>query len=296
MTDVAASTGASVRPAVPSLGGLLLAPAIVFILVVFGWPLVHLVRMSFNVHPVDGIYVEAWSLHNYVTVLTDPLQLATMWTTVYISLVTAVITVAAAFIFAHFVWTQEGRLRTVLLAVALGPMLVSEISVIIGWRIFFPSNGLLSYFLISTGITETKTNLLATQTAAIVGLAYISMPYCFFTILSVLNGIDRNLLTASSDLGAPPVKTFFRILVPLTKGAIASAFTQAFVFTMGIYATTNALGPDSMWTMGWEIQRQMLTRRDWPLASAIAVVLVVIIAAAALVAQWLRYRKGGRHA
>lgn len=294
MTDVAASTGARARPA--SLGWLLLMPAVVFILVVFGWPLVYLVRMSFNLHPVDGIYVEAWSLRNYITVLTDPLQLATMWTTVYISLVTAVITVTAAFIFAHFVWMQEGKLRTLLLAVALGPMLVSEISVIIGWRIFFPSNGLLSYFLIWAGLAETKTNLLATQTAAIVGLSYISMPYCFFTILSVLNGIDRNLLTASSDLGAPPVKTFFRILVPLTKGAIASAFTQAFVFTMGIYATTNALGPDSLWTMGWEIQRQMLTRRDWPLASAIAVVLVVIIAAAALVAQWLRYRKGGRNA
>ena len=279
-----------------SLRWLLLAPAIMFIAIVFGLPLMYLVRMSFNLHPPDGTYVEAWTLKNYITVLTNPLQLATIGMTVYISLVTAAITVTGSFIFAHFVWGQKGKLRTVLLAIALGPMLVSEISVIIGWRMFFPSNGLLSYSLIWTGLADEKINLLATQTAAVVGLSYISMPYCFFTILSVLNGIDRNLLTASGDLGASPVRTFFRVLLPLTKGALASAFTQAFVFTMGIYATTNALGPDSLWTMGYEIQRQMLSRRDWPLASAIAVVLVVIITLAALMAQWLRHRKGRGHA
>lgn len=274
----------------------LLLPAVAFILIVFGWPLVYLVRMSFNLHPPDGIYVVAWNLQNYVTLLTDPLHLRAIGTTVYISLVTAFVTVLAAFFFAQFVWMREGKMRMVLLAVALGPMLVSEISVIIGWRIFFPTNGLLSFALVSSGLSDTKINLLSTQTAAVVGLSYISMPYCFFTILSVLNGIDRNLLTASGDLGASPLRTFFNVLVPLAKGGIAAAFTQAFVFTMGIYATTNALGPDSLWTMGYEIQRQMLTRRDWPLASAIAVVLVVIIAAAVLAAQWLRHRKGSRHA
>lgn len=295
MTNAAALSSTRTRPVISSTS-LLLFPAIAFIICVFGWPLVYLVRMSFNTHPPTGIYVEAWTLQNYVTVLTDPTQLSAIWTTVSIAFITAVITVVTAFIFAHFVWQREGKLRTIMLAVALGPMLVSEISVIIGWRIFFPSNGLLSYFLVSSGLSDTKVNLLATPTAAIVGLSYISMPYCFFTILSVLNGIDRNLMTASSDLGAPPVKTFFTVLVPLAKGAIAAAFTQAFVFTMGIYATTNALGPDYYWTMGYEIQRQMLTRRDWPLASAIAVVLVIIIAVAALAAQWVRHRKGGRHA
>jgi ABC-type spermidine/putrescine transport system permease subunit I len=273
----------------------LLLPAVAFIVVVFGWPLLYMLRMSFNEHPPAGIYVETWTLSNYVAALTEPANINAIRDTVYISLVTAVVTVIAAFLFAQFVWTRSGKTRMVLLAIALGPMLVSEISVIIGWRIFFPSNGLLSFSLVSTGLSPTKVNLLGTELAAIVGLSYISMPYCFFTILSVLNGIDRNLLTASGDLGASPVQTFFKVLVPLAKGGIASAFTQAFVFTMGIYATTNALGPDALWTMGYEIQRQMLSRRDWPMAAALAVILIVIISAAALLAQWLRHRKGPRH-
>lgn len=295
MTDVVVPPERQKRRAqIPDTSWLLL-PAIAFIALVFGWPLIYLVRMSFNIHPPEGIYVEAWSLQNYIALLTEPLHLTAIWTTVYLSLVTAVVTVIAAFFFAQLVWSQSGKTRTVLMAVALGPMLVSEVSVLIGWRIFFPTNGLLSYALVSTGLSDVKINLLSTQTAVIVGLCYISMPYCFFTILSVLNGIDRNLLTASGDLGASPVRTFFEVLVPLARGGIAAAFIQAFVFTMGIYATTNALGPDSLWTMGYEIQRQMLSRRDWPMASAIAVVLVIIVAAAVLTTQWLRHRTRSHH-
>ncbi len=273
----------------------LLVPALIFIVFVFGWPLLYLLRMSFNAHPGPTVYEEAWTLHNYLVVLTEPAMLTEIAKTVYISLVTALVTVIAAFFFAQFVWLREGSSRMIFLAIALGPMLISEISVIIGWRMFFPYNGFLSYALVSTGLSDQKVNLLGTELAAVVGLSYISISYCFFSILSVLNGIDRGLLTASADLGASPVRTFFTVLLPLAKGGIAAAFTQAFVFTMGIYATTNALGPDSLWTVPYEIQLQMLTRRNWPMASALSVVLIAIIALAALLAQWLRHRKGGRH-
>ncbi|MBS0235040.1 MAG: ABC transporter permease [Proteobacteria bacterium] len=273
----------------------LLVPALIFIVFVFGWPLLYLLRMSFNAHSGATVFVEAWTLENYLAVLTEPAMLTEIAKTVYISLVTAGVTVVAAFFFAQFVWLRDGSTRLIFLAVALGPMLISEVSVIIGWRIFFPYNGLLSYALVSTGLSQQKTNLLGTELAAVVGLSYISVSYCFFSILSVLNGIDRGLLTASADLGASPVRTFFTVLLPLAKGGIAAAFTQAFVFTMGIYATTNALGPDSLWTVPYEIQLQMLTRRNWPMAAALSVVLIAIIAFAALLTQWLRHRKGGRH-
>lgn len=275
--------------------GWLIVPALVFTAILFGIPLLYLLRMSFNQHPPTGVYVEAWSLENYIAILTTPTNLATIGDTVVISLVTAVITVAIAFLFAQFVWMRGAKSRLILLAIALCPMLVSEISVIIGWRLFFPANGFLSYSLFSTGIIDRKLNLLGTNFAAVVGLSYISVSYCFFTILSVLNGIDRNLLVASGDLGASPIRTFFNILLPLAKGGIAAAFTQAFVFTMGIYATVNALGPDSLWSIGYEIQRQMLSRRDWPLASAFAIILIVMIAATSLFIQYLRHRKGPRH-
>lgn len=272
--------------------GWLAAPALAFTLLVFGLPLLFLVRMSFNHHPANGIYELAWSLENYIAILTDPTNLRTIRDTIVLSLITAIVTVAMAYLFAYSVWSRQGRLHLVLLAIALCPMLVSEISIIIGWRMFFPSNGFLSFALMELGLIDKKINMLGTRLAAIVGLSYISVSYCFLTILSVMNAVDRDLISASGDLGASPVRTFFRIMVPLTKDGIAGAFTQAFVFSMGIYATVNALGPDSLWSIGYEIQRQMLSKRDWPLASAFAVVLIVLISLTAMGIQLMRNRKG----
>lgn len=273
----------------------LVLPAAAFILLIFGVPLLYLVRMSFNHHPPSGIYELAWSLENYVAILTDATNLRTIGDTVVLSLMTAVVTVVIAFLFAHSVWRRRGSSRMVLLAIALCPMLVSEISVIIGWRMFFPANGFLSFALMELGLIDQKINLLGTRYAAVVGLSYISVSYCFLTILSVMNAVDRDLITASGDLGASPLRTFLRVLVPLTKGGIAGAFTQAFVFSMGIYAVVNALGPDSVWSIGYEIQRLMLSKRDWPLASAFAVVLIVLIAMAVFGVQAFSNRKGLRH-
>lgn len=160
---------------------------------------------------------------------------------------------------------------------------------------FFPTNGFLSIMLKELGLVDQKINLLGTRFAAIVGLSYISISYCFLTIFSVMNAVDRDLITASGDLGASPARTFFRVLVPLTKGGIASAFTQAFVFSMGIYAVVNALGPDSLRSIGYEIQLQMLSERDWPLASGFAVVLIVLVSLTVIGVQVLRNRRGPHH-
>ncbi len=273
----------------------LVLPAVAFTLLMFGVPLLQLVRMSFNHHPPDGIYEVAWSLDNYRSVLTDSTNLKTILDTVILSLITAVVTVVISFIFAHSVWKRQGGMRLVLLAIALCPMMVSEISVIIGWRMFFPGNGFLSFALSELGLIDRKVSLLGTRFAAVVGLSYISVSYCFLTILSVMNAVDRDLITASGDLGATPLRTFFRVLVPLTRGGIAAAFTQAFVFSMGIYATVNALGPDSLWSIGYEIQRLMLAKRDWPLASAFAVVLIALIALAVAAIQFLRGWRAPRY-
>ncbi|RWB69987.1 ABC transporter permease [Mesorhizobium sp.] len=273
----------------------LILPAAFFTLILFGVSAVLLLRMSFNRHPPDGIYEQAWTIESYISIMTIRTNLITIADTLSISFVTAIVTVVIAFIFAFYIWSLSPKNRILLVAVALCPMLISEISVIIGWRLFFPFNGFLSYSLLSIGLTPTKINLLGTNFAALVGLSYLSVSYCFFTILSVLNGIDRNLLLASGDLGASPARTFLNVLLPLSAGGIASAFTQAFVFTMGTYATLNALGPDSLWSIGYEIQKRMLTQRDWPFASAFAIVLVTLIATVSMLVQYSRRRWGPKH-
>jgi ABC-type spermidine/putrescine transport system permease subunit I len=114
-----------------------------------------------------------------------------------------------------------------------------------------------------------------TEFAAFVGLVYLILPFSFFIMLSVFDGIDKKTLEASADLGGGPIRTFYEVLLPLTKNGIFVASAQSFIWAMGTYATPSALGPNTLWTVGYLIQEQMLGRQNWPLASALGMALAV---------------------
>jgi len=128
------------------------------------------------------------------------------------------------------------------------------------------------------GLITDKISLMYTEFAAFVGLIYVTLPYCFFILLSICDGIDKRMIEASADLGAPPLTTFREVLLPLTWTGVLVAFSQSFIWTMGTYATPSALGPDTLWTMGYLIQEQMLGKHNWPMAAAFSMVLVVGVA------------------
>ncbi len=265
----------------------LLAPAFVLVVLFFGLPALYLVRMSFNYHPPGAFYVPAWTLDNYLFLISTPNYARAMVQTFLLSLVTAALTVTLAFVFAQRIWSAPRRSRLLYVAIALCPLLISEVSIIFGWIIFLPRNGLLSFGLTSLGIFDEKINLLYTLTAAILGLVYISFPYCVFIFLSVFQGIDRSLLEASADLGSSPVRTFRTVLFPLMRGGFFVAFSQAFIWSVGTYATPSALGPDWLWSIGFETYRQMASLRNWPLASVLSVVVVLMILVAIFAARSL---------
>jgi ABC-type spermidine/putrescine transport system permease subunit I len=200
--------------------------------------------------------------------------------TFLLALVTAVLVTVFAYVFALWLWLARGRTKLIFLAIALCPLLISEISIVFGWWMFFPRNGLMSVMLMEVGLTNQKINLLYTITAAVVGLVYISLPYGTFILLSVFDGIDRRVLEASADLNAGPLYTFREVLFPLTANGCVAAFSQAFVWSMGIYVTPTALGPDWLWTIGLQTYEQTVTMRNWPVASVLSIVVVLLVLAA----------------
>lgn len=281
MSDVPAmqvTDGPAPRPPGVSVGWLLLPP-LFFVLVVFLLPCLYLLRMSFNVH-VPGVGFEAgWTFENYIRLVVSPIYLTSLWQTLLLSVATAILVTILAYVFALWLWTAKGRSKLFFLAVALCPLLISEISIVFGWWLFFPRNGLLSVALLQLGLIEHKINLLYTLQAAVVGLVYISLPFGTFILLSVFDGIDKRVLEASADLNARPWRTFREVLFPLTRYGCVAAFSQAFVWTMGTYVTPAALGPDWLWTIGLQTYEQTVTMRNWPLASVLAIVVVVLVLA-----------------
>jgi ABC-type spermidine/putrescine transport system permease subunit I len=277
-------------------GKWLLLPPLFLVGVVFFLPAIYLLRMSFNVH-LPGIgYESGWTLDNYSRLITSPIFFTSLVQTFLLALVTAILVVVFAYIFALWLWLARGRTKLIFLAIALCPLLISEISIVFGWWLFFPRNGLLSLALMDLNIIDDKINLLYTVSAAVVGLVYISLPYATFILLSVFDGIDRRILEASSDLNARPLYTFTQVLLPLTANGCVAAFSQAFVWSMGIYVTPVALGPDWLWTIGHQTYEQAVTLRNWPLASCLAVVVVLLVLVAIFLTRRLNVSTDHFHA
>lgn len=274
---------------------IVMLPALVIVLVFFGIPTVYMVRMSFNLHMDQRLYVPGFTFEHYVNLFSNPLFTNAILTTIKLALVASLATVVIGYAFALLVWLKPARWRLLFIGLALAPLLISEIAIIFGWWMFFPKNGLLSYGLLSAGLIHEKISLMYTEFAAFVGLVYVTLPYCFFILLSIFDGIDKRLLEASADLGASPLKTFREVMLPLTWTGILVAFSQSFIWTMGTYATPSALGPDTLWTMGFLIQEQMLGKHNWPMASALAVVLVIGVAAVMVVTRSMQSERTSFH-
>ena len=273
----------------------LMLPALFIAVIFFGLPLVYMLRMSFNLKLDQRLYVEGFTFDHYVHLLTAPLFLGAIWTTLRLSIIAALATLVLGYAFALLAWLKPPRWRPLFIGLALLPLLISEIAIIFGWSLFFPRNGLLSYALVSSGLVQDKVSLMYTEFTAMVGLVYITLPFCFFILLSIFDAVDKRILEASSDLGARPLTTFYEVLLPLTKTGIIVAFAQSVIWAMGTYATPSALGPDALWTMGYLVQEQMQGKLNWPLASALALVLVVIVAAVLSATRQLMTKRTEMH-
>jgi putative spermidine/putrescine transport system permease protein len=253
-------------------------PMLVLLIVGLLIPVLYLIRMSFNLHTPDRVFVEALTTANYRRLIDEPFYATAIARTALLAAATALLTTLAAYGLAAHIWVSRGLSRRVWIGLALVPLLVSEIAVIIGWRLALPKTGVLPWLLSGGAPSPERIGMLYTWGAALVGTVTVALPYCVFVILGAFDGIDRRLIEASRDLGARPVAAFRTIVLPMTQGAAGVALMQAFVFTMAAYATPQALGPDTLWTIGFEVYRQMSTWRDWPFAAALATVLIALIA------------------
>ncbi len=270
---------------------LLMAPALLIAVAFFGLPIAFMARMSFNEHIDQRFYVPGFTFKSYAAMLTDQTFRGALLTTMRLAFVSSIVTVVVGYAFAMLVWLKPKRWRLAFIALALCPLLISEISIIFGWWMFFPKNGLLSYALVSSGLITDKVSLMYTEFAAFVGLTYVTLPFCFFILLSIFDGIDKKVLEASADLGAGPLRTFREVLLPLTKGGIAAAFAQSFIWAVGTYATPSALGPDTLWTIGYLIQEQMLGKHNWPRAAAFSIVLTIGVALVMVIVRTLTSKR-----
>ena len=168
-------------------------------------------------------------------------------------------------------------MRTILLLLVILPSWTSFLVRVYAWMGLLNNNGILNRCLLWLGVIDHPLVILYTNTAVYIGIVYCFLPFMVLPIYTALTRIDYSLVEASLDLGARPLKTFFSVIVPLTKGGIIAGSMLVFIPAVGEYVIPELLGgPDSI-MIGRILWQEFFNNRDWPVASALAVIILLIL-------------------
>ncbi len=157
------------------------------------------------------------------------------------------------------------------------PFWTSLLIRVYAWIGILSTEGLLNQFLMSLGLISEPLVILQTNTAVYIGIVYSYLPFMILPLYSALEKMDDTLLEAASDLGCPPLKSFWQITFPLSlPGVIAGCFL-VFIPAVGEFVIPDLLGGSDTLMIGKVLWEEFFSNRDWPAASAVAVVLLLIL-------------------
>jgi putative spermidine/putrescine transport system permease protein len=226
---------------------------------------------------------------NFVRLLGDAYHRTIILRTLKIALLTTVGSLLLGYPLAYFLARTASAWRGVLMFLVIAPLMTGVIVRTYGWIVLLGSEGTVNKVLVGLGIVDRPVQILQTERAVLIALVHILMPYMVFPIFSALAGQDPNLARAASTLGAGRWRAFLEVTLPLSRPGILMGSALVFTLTAGAVVTPALLGGKDVQMLGQTIYELTLSTLNWPLASAVAFVLV-----ACQFSILLLYFRGGR--
>lgn len=227
-------------------------------------------------------FVPAFQFGNYGQIFADPQYYQVLLRTGKIAVLVTGAALLLAYPFAYFLVfkVKTARVRTLLYMAVIAPLWVSYLLRAYIWKTILGSQGVLNSFLVWSGILSEPTDLLLyNQFSMIVTLTYIFIPFMVMPIFTALEKIPKSLVEAASDLGMPPWRTFAKVVWPLSLPGVIAGATFTFCLTFGDFIAPFLVGgPDGVMIAN-VITSQYGAALNWPLGSALAVVLLIIVLA-----------------
>ena len=279
----------AVPPAVWMLGFFLVPFLIVFKI---SFAEVVLARPPFTplFEVVDGAWTVLARTANYALLLQDDLYLRAFVNSLRIAAISTAIALAIGLPLAYAIVRAPGRLRTALVILAILPFWSSSLIRVYAWIAILKPEGLLNLALESLGLIAQPLVLLNTETAVFIGIVYAYLPFMVLPIYASLERIDPALLEAAADLGARPTKAFWTVTVPLAWPGILAGCLLVFIPAVGEFVIPDLLGGSDTLMIGRTLWVEFFNNRDWPLASAVAIVLLLVLLLPILLFQWQQGR------
>ena len=235
-------------------------------------PLLYVCLMSIMTRPSYGGVEFTVSFNGYKA-LFEKADLVAIGNSVRMSLVSTVIILLVSYPMAYMLSRCSRRVASNLIILMMIPYFTNSLIRLYSYITLFNTKGILTGILTRLGMTWSA-DFLYSESAVVLGLVYVCIPYAVLPMYSSIERLDKALLEASYDLGAGRVKTFFRITLPMTMPGVYAAAIISFVPSIGNYFVADVLGGSKTLLIGNLIKDQFMSSRNWPLGSALSVFLI----------------------
>jgi spermidine/putrescine transport system permease protein len=275
-------------------GWLLSLPALILLFVAAMGPLVIIVIYSFLTPGEYGNVVWEFSLDGWTGILFTrdifdgtlglaDAHLTIFWRSVKLSILTTLATFALGFPTAWFIATRPAQQRGLWLFLITIPFWTNLLIRTFAINEVIRAEGVLNTVLLWIGVIDTPLAIIYTDTAVLIGMAYVYLPLMVLPLFAAIDRFDMRLLEAGYDLYASRWQVLRRVILPIVKPGIIAGSILVFVPSLGAYVTPRVLGGGKNMMIGNFIELQFLAGRNWPLGAALSVTLLVIVTAALLI-------------
>ena len=255
----------------------MVSPPLIYAVLMLAAPLITILAYSFFKDGYLSIIYE-FTLENYLTVWADPIFHKIMLRSFGVAAMVTLVTVVLAFPVAYFLSFVVPRDRKPLwLFLITIPFWTSYLIRVFLWKVILGYNGVINSGLLSLGIIDEPLQILYTPMAAYIGIVYCYLPFMVLPLYTNLVKHDHRLLEAAYDLGAKPWKAFFTITLPLSKAGIIAGCMLVMIPAVGEFVIPELLGGPDTLMIGRVLWGEFFNNRDWPAASAVAIVMLILL-------------------
>jgi spermidine/putrescine transport system permease protein len=267
-------------------------PMALWFTVFFLAPLVIIIVYSILKKGLHGGVTLELSLSAYQALVNPNIALITM-RTILISIAATLITIMIALPCGYFM--AKSKNQTLLLLLIIIPFWTNFLIRVFAWMNILGNNGFLNIFLMKAGFIHDYLHILYNQGAVILVLVYMYLPYAILPLFSTIDKFDFSLLEAARDLGATKTISMIKILLPNIRSGIFTAVLFTFIPIFGAYAVPLLVGGKDSYMLGNVIADQLTKSRNWPLASAISVVLTFVTTAGVIIMMNMQKKDAAQH-
>jgi putrescine transport system permease protein len=217
------------------------------------------------------------SIDNYLWLTEDSLYFNAYVTSVIVAGVSTVLTLLVGYPIAYGMARAPTSLRPVLLMLVILPFWTSFLIRVYAWIGILKPEGLLNQVLMALNIIDQPLVIMNTYTAIFIGIVYSYLPFMVLPLYSALEKMDYSLIEAAQDLGCTPTAAFWKITFPLSLPGVVAGSLLVFIPAVGEFVIPDLLGGSQTLMIGKTLWNEFFSNRDWPVSSAVAIILLLLL-------------------